>query len=181
MIPAARRLDEATNAREKLMETGWRLHGISLGLLILRVGLGAYLFTHGWPKLQMLLAGEGGQFADPMGVGPTASLFLIMSAEVFCAALVIVGLGTRFFAIPIVIGMGVAAFVAHGDDPWTMGAAAELYAAGEADSWASKEPALLYFIPFAALIFTGPGRFSLDTVISVLWRGRQGDAPQEEE
>jgi uncharacterized membrane protein YphA (DoxX/SURF4 family) len=29
----------------------------------------------------------------------------------------------------------------------------------------SKEPALLYLIPFLALIFTGPGRISIDELI----------------
>jgi uncharacterized membrane protein YphA (DoxX/SURF4 family) len=42
---------------------------------------------------------------------------------------------------------------------------ARLFVAKEAQSWASKEPAFLYMIPFLTLIFTGPGRFSLDALI----------------
>jgi putative oxidoreductase len=41
--------------------------------------------------------------------------------------------------------MLVAAFVVHGDDPWS-----------------KKELALLYAIPFLTLGLTGPGRFSID-------------------
>jgi uncharacterized membrane protein YphA (DoxX/SURF4 family) len=37
--------------------------------------------------------------------------------------------------------------------------------AGTAESWASKEPALLYLVAFLALIFTGAGRYSLDALI----------------
>jgi len=62
----------------------------------------------------------------------------------------ILGLGTRFAAIPVVIAMGVAALVVHANDPLLMG------------QGASKEPALLYAIPFLALVFTGGGRFSVD-------------------
>jgi putative oxidoreductase len=77
---------------------------------------------------------------------------------------VIVGLATRLAAIPVVIAMAVAAFVAHGADPWSMEKAAMAFFAGESKSWASKEPALLFLIPFLALAFTGAGRFSLDAV-----------------
>jgi uncharacterized membrane protein YphA (DoxX/SURF4 family) len=63
--------------------------------------------------------------------------------------------------------MAVAAFVAHRDDPWTSQAAAQAFRAGTSKSWSSKEPALLYLIPFLALIFTGAGRYSLDHLI---WR-----------
>jgi len=47
----------------------------------------------------------------------------------------------------------VAAVAVNGADPWMMGAGR------------SKEPALLYLVPFLALVFTGPGRFSIDALI----------------
>ena len=138
----------------------------AVGLLILRLGIGGYMLTHGWGKLQMLLAGEFGALGDPIGIGSTASLVLMVLAEFICALLVMIGLGTRLAAVPVVIGMSVAAFVAHGGDPWTMGQAARLFMAGETDFPASKEPALLYLIVFLALICIGPGRFSLDALVS---------------
>src|SRR5687767_3778808 len=95
----------------------------SIGLLILRLGVGGYMLTHGWGKLQMLLAGKFDEFADPIGLGNQLSLILMVKAEFFCALLVMLGFATRLAAIPIVFGMGVAAFVVHANDPWTMGKA----------------------------------------------------------
>ncbi|MEX2219186.1 MAG: DoxX family protein [Phycisphaerales bacterium] len=126
----------------------------SAGLLILRVGIGGYMMTHGWGKVQMVLAGEFDKFpADPIGVGPNASLVLAALAEFVCAGLVVIGLGTRFAAAPVVFTMAVAAFVVHGSDP--------LLASGGR----SKEPALIFMIVFLSLIFTGAGRLSLDALI----------------
>lgn len=134
----------------------------SIGLLILRLGVGGYMVTHGLGKLKMLLAGEGAKMGDPIGMGPELSLMAVTGAEFFCALLVIVGFATRFAAAPVVFAMGVAAFVVHKSDPWTMAAGG-----------ANKEPALLFLIPFLALIFTGAGRFSIDHLILSRWRARR--------
>ena len=119
-----------------------------IGLLILRVGIGVFMLAaHGWGKLANF--GElAGTFPDPIGLGSTVSLVLVIFAEVLCALLVVLGLGTRFAAVPLLVTMLVAAFVVHADDPWSR-----------------KEFALLYAIPFLTLIFTGGGRFALDSLI----------------
>lgn len=143
----------------------------SIGLLILRVGVGGFMLTHGWGKLKMLMAGDFAQFGDPIGLGPQASLVLVVGAEFFGALLVVLGLATRFAALTVVVAMAVAAFVAHAADPWSMETAAMQFMSGASKSWASKEPALLYLIPFLALVFTGAGRVSLDAVIGNHWRG----------
>ncbi|MCR4315341.1 MAG: DoxX family protein [Planctomycetes bacterium] len=122
----------------------------SIGLLALRLGAGAWLLTHGYPKFQKVLAGEFDQFGDPIGLGTGLSLFLIMFAEFFCTIFVALGIGARLFAFPIVFGMCVAAFVAHGDDPWS-----------------KREPSLMFAIVYFALIFTGAGRFSLDNLLGI--------------
>jgi putative oxidoreductase len=137
----------------------------SIGLLILRLGMGGLMLTHGWSKLQMALAGDFDKFGDPIGLGSAASLVLVVFAEFVCAILVMVGLATRFAAVPVVVAMGVAAFVAHGSDPWTMEEAARRFMAGEAEFWGSKQPALMYLAPFLAIVFTGAGRFSIDGLI----------------
>lgn len=147
----------------------------SIGLLILRVGIGGFMVTHGWSKLQMLRAGQFEMMGDPIGLGPQASLVLIMLAELVCAALVAVGLTTRLAAVPIVFGMAVAAFVAMDSAPWTMGEAARLFFAGETDFPMAKEMPLLFLIPFLALIFTGPGALSLDALIASRRRGGRAD------
>ena len=131
----------------------------SLGLLVLRLGAGGFMLSHGWGKLQMLIAGNFDQFADPIGLGKTMSLILIVVAEALCAALVMIGLATRLAAVPTVIAMAVAAFVVHANDPWTM-----------QQEGGSKEPALLFLTAFLTLFFTGAGRFSLDALIGPRFR-----------
>lgn len=143
---------------------------LSTGLLILRIGFGGYLMTHGWGKMLKVIAGDF-TFGDPIGIGPAASLVLVAFAEFVCALLVLIGLGTRFAAIPVIIAMGVAAFVAHAADPWTMGEAARRFMSGESQSWASKQPALMYLIAYLALVFTGAGIYSIDHLIAARRRG----------
>ncbi len=119
--------------------------GRDLGLFALRAGTGAMmLFGHGLGKFAKL--GDGPiQWADPIGIGPAASLYLALFAEVVCSALLALGLVTRFAALNLLITMLVAALIVHGDDPWK-----------------KQEFALMYALPFFALMLTGPGRISLD-------------------
>jgi putative oxidoreductase len=138
-------------------------------LLILRLGIGGFLLTHGLGKLKMLLAGGFGKFGDPIGLGPVASLILVTTSEFLCAILVMLGLATRVAAALPVISMSVAAFVAHAGNPWTSEKGYLLFMSGQAKTWFSKEPALLYLIAMLTLAFTGAGRFSLDDLI---WRHR---------
>src|SRR4029453_19208775 len=99
---------------------------------------------------------------DPIGIGSVPSLVLVTFAEFLCALLVMLGLGTRFAAMPVVISMGVAAFVAHANDPWSSETAAMAFFGGQSKTWFSKEPALIFLIIFLALAFTGAGALSLD-------------------
>lgn len=122
----------------------------SIGLLVLRLGVGLMmLLAHGWGKL-VGFSDLAEKFPDPLGIGPTTTLVLAIFAEVVCALLIVVGLGTRFAAVPLLVTMLVAAFVVHADDPW-----------------ARQEFALLYAIPFLTLVFTGGGRFALDSVVKI--------------
>ncbi len=120
----------------------------SLGLLVLRLGAGGFLLAaHGWGKL-IGFSDLLGRFPDPIGLGPGVSLTLAVFAEALCSLLLVLGLGTRFAAVPPLITMLVAAFVVHGGDPWS-----------------KKELALLYAIPFLTLILTGGGRFALERFV----------------
>lgn len=132
----------------------------SIGLLILRLGAGGLMATHGWGKLQMLLAGNFSKFSDPIGLGKGPSLVLATGAEFFCSLLVAAGLATRLAAAPVAFTMGVAAFVHHASDPL-----------------ATKEPALVYLAVFVALMFTGPGALSLDAVLLPRLRSRKAPRP----
>lgn len=119
-----------------------------LGLLVLRLGTGALMLGgHGLGKFARLTA-DPVVFSDPLGVGPTASLALAILGEVVGSTLILLGLGTRIGALLLITTMGVAAFVVHAADPWPR-----------------QELALLYALPALALLFTGPGRLSLDHVL----------------
>jgi len=118
---------------------------LSFGLLLLRVGAGLMLMTHGIGKVMRLVEGGGGEWADPIGLGPLPSLALAAFAEFLCALLVVLGVKTRWFAVPPVITMAVAAFVAKAGQPF-----------GE------RELALVYLVAFLALVFTGGGDWSFD-------------------
>lgn len=106
------------------------------------------MLTHGYPKLEKLLAGGEIQFFDFMGIGAAASLALAVFAEVICSVLLALGLGTRLASIALAITMGVAAFLRHAEDPF-----------------AKKEQALLYLLIFLTLLVFGPGRYSLDSML----------------
>lgn len=115
-----------------------------IGLAVLRILPSAFLLSHGIPKLQKLLNGDF-EFADPIGIGATPSLFLAVIGEVICPILVIIGYKTRWATLPILTLMAVAAFIVHGSDPFGI-----------------KELALLYLVCFAVIMLLGPGRYSID-------------------
>lgn len=124
-----------------------------IGLLLLRIGFGSYmLFGHGWSKTMKLLSGDF-QFASVLGMPESISLGLAVLGEALCCLLIIVGFKTRLAAIPAAITMFVAAFVAHGNDPWF---------AANANGGGSKEMAMLYLIAFAGIALLGAGKYSLD-------------------
>lgn len=115
------------------------------GLLLLRIAGSGLLLTHGIPKLMNYFGEDPIQFGNPIGIGSGPSHFLVMFAEVFCASLVLIGLKTRWAAIPVVIAMLVAAFVAHAADPI-----------------GTKEKSLLFAAIFMSIFLMGPGRYSFD-------------------
>ncbi len=121
----------------------------SWGLLVMRItfGLGMAI-GHGLPKLQKFSDIQS-SFADPLGIGSTASLASAVLVEVLFGLLFALGLLTRVSTLPLIFTMGVAAFLVHGADP--------LFAKGP-----SKEMALLYLLAYVAVLITGPGKYSID-------------------
>jgi putative oxidoreductase len=120
---------------------------IDISLLILRIGFGGtMLFAHGMPKL-LSFSERMDQFPDPFGVGSPISLGMAIFAEVFCAAAVMLGLWTRFAAIPLIVTMSVAAFQIHAADPF-----------------GKKELAIMYLFAYLALAASNGGKFALDRI-----------------
>ncbi len=118
----------------------------SIGLLILRVGVALLMMTHGFAKLSNFSAMSA--MFDPIGLGGAFSLSLVIFAEVLCSIALLVGLFTRAAMIPLIINFLVAVFVAHGSDPLAV-----------------KEPAIFYLVTYIAILFTGPGKYSIDWYI----------------
>lgn len=121
---------------------------VEIGLFFLRAVIGSLMIMHGFGKFQNLVAGQTG-FLDPIGIGPTASLVLVVVAEFFCAILLVIGAFTRLALVPLIFTMLVAFFIFHGSDPLP-----------------DKELALIYLVCFMALFITGPGRYSLDYLLN---------------
>jgi len=116
-------------------------------LLLLRLWFGgSMLFLHGWGKVTSF-SERMDKFADPFGIGSTASLTLVVFAEFVCAGLLMLGLFTRAAAVVCAITMAVAFAHAHG---------MKLSGPG------NGELAFLFLGAFVALFLAGAGRFSID-------------------
>jgi putative oxidoreductase len=116
-----------------------------VALLILRAGVSLLMMTHGWGKLEKLLAGGEIEFYDFIGLGPKISLVLTVLGEFIAPIFILFGLFTRWAALPVIITMGVAAFMVHAGDP-----------VGD------REGSLMYLICYLAILMLGPGAFSVD-------------------
>ncbi len=124
------------------------LYNSDLGLLIFRLFVGlAMAFSHGLGKMpppEQLIAG-----VESMGFPMAIAFAWAAALSEFIGALFLAsGLFTRIAASFIGFTMGVAAFIAHGADPF-----------------AKKEMALLYLTASVMFIFTGAGKYSLDSII----------------
>lgn len=130
---------------KKSLSAGNYPNNISMALLFLRAIAGVFMLTHGYPKFLMLFSDGPIHFADPIGIGETASLILAMFAEFFCSIFLIFGLATRFSALTLLITMLVAGLIVHGPD-----------------AFSSKEMSLLYASIYLAILITGAGKYSVD-------------------
>ena len=83
-----------------------------------------------------------------LGLGGHVSLALVVMSEFFGSLCVMAGLFTRWASFSIVFTMLVAAFIAHGADPF-----------------AKKELAVLYAAAFLVFAVAGGGKYSLDSLI----------------
>lgn len=130
---------------------GWK-GGSSFGLLVLRLIVGAAFVLHGWPKIQNPTGWMGDR------VHPILQLASAL-AEFGGGIALVLGFLTPIVAGALAINMAVALFLVHfpqGD-------------AFVAKGGGSYELPLAYFGVMVALLFVGPGRFSLD---AMLWKPR---------
>jgi putative oxidoreductase len=125
-----------------------------LGLVAMRIALGAVMIVHGYPKVTGIHNVE--KFFSSIGL-PWWSAYLSAGAEFFGGILIIIGLLTRPVAFAQLIDMVVAIAKVH----WKHGLVAE----GN-----YQLPMTLASLSLA-LIFFGAGPIALDAIIS---RGRGG-------
>ncbi|MGO1585469.1 DoxX family protein [Mesonia sp.] len=125
--------------------TNLNLPKTDFALLLFRIAIGGMMLVHGIPKLLQLFSGEEIVFADPIGIGATATLALSVIAEVICSVLIIIGLGTRLAVIPLIINMAVAVLIFHATD-----------------GFQAQELGALYLICYLVLFYTGSGKYSFD-------------------
>jgi putative oxidoreductase len=121
----------------------------SFALLIVRVVVGVFMLTHGIQKFTMLFADGPVHFADPIGLGETTTLVLVLFAELVCPALLLLGLATRFVCLPLIINMFVIVFIVHSPD-----------------GFQKQELPALYLTIYLLLLVTGSGKYSIDHLIS---------------
>jgi len=121
----------------------------SVGILILRVVAGGMMIAaHGWGKYTAF-DDKVDKFGDPLGIGPKWSLICTILTEVVCSGLLIIGLGTRVASAALLFTFGVIVLLVHGQD-----------------TIVDRELPILYLSIYAALLATGPGTFSLDSILA---------------
>ena len=119
----------------------------SVLLLVMRIVIGVLFMSHGvakWAAFETLAM----TFPDPLGVGSTISLLLVIFAEVVCSVGFILGAAYRLCLIPMIATMAVAFFVIHAGDPFV-----------------HRELSLMYLVIFVIMFFAGPGYLSFDSTL----------------
>ncbi|MFM1793130.1 MAG: hypothetical protein RLZZ252_1484 [Bacteroidota bacterium] len=136
------------NLNKYLLSDDYQMHNNDakkdILLLFVRIIAAVLMMTHGYPKMEKLLAGGEIKFYNFMWTGPTISLALCVLGELIAPIFVILGYKFRLACFLLVFTMFVAAFGAHFSDPLS-----------------EKEHSLLYYLLFLVLMQSGPGRYSL--------------------
>lgn len=121
---------------------------IDVALLVLRVAIGVLMLNHGIPKIKKLISPEPIHFFSTFGLSERNSLIVAAFVEVFFSTLLILGLGTRIAAIPLLLTMIIAAFHTLKSFPFD-----------------KKEVPVLYLLIYITILLGGSGKFSLDYII----------------
>lgn len=124
-----------------------------VALLVLRVvGILPMFIKHGIEKI-FTFSAMSPHFADPIGIGPVPSLVCAMIADSICTILMVLGLFTRWAALISFTNLMVAwIFVHH-----------FLFMGKNSDH---GELIVIYLAATLTLFFSGPGKYSVDYLIS---------------
>lgn len=123
----------------------------SLVLLLARIIFGFLFLSHGIAKWNIYF-GSSENFPDPIGLGATLSMWLVLFAEIICSLGFMIGALYRLCLIPMIFTMCIAFFVIHAND-----------------TLAIKELSLIYLTIFVLLYITGPGKYSIDAILKRIY------------
>jgi len=132
---------------------------LDLGLLLIRVIIGVLMAFYGYEKFihfnEMAASDFWAKNVNFLGFTGKVPLALTVFAELFCSILLLIGLLTRWSLVPLIICMG-----------YIIVAVADLNIINSGENGTEVNPAFLYFVIYIALLLTGPGKYSLDYLIS---------------
>ncbi len=132
---------------KRLFSIKYSDNAVNLAAFLLRLAAGGLIIPHGYSKL-ISFASKSATFSDPFGIGHPTSMALVIFAEFFCGVFLVLGLFTRLACIPLIITMLVIVFQIH-----------------HGDIFKTAEKPTLFLVSYLALLFIGPGKFSLDRLI----------------
>ena len=133
---------------KRIFSTRYSAGAFNVGMLLFRIAIGALMMMHGYDKL-VHFDKYAGEFMNFMGLGTKVSLSLCIFAEFFCSILLILGFFTRLATIPLIITMCVIVFQV-----------------GKGDVFGKAEIGALYLAGYILILFIGPGKASVDGLIS---------------
>lgn len=128
------------------------------GLLIIRLIIGSLMAFFGYEKLihfnEMAASDFWANNVSFLGMKGGVPLALTIFAELFCSVFLILGLFTRFSLIILAFCMGYIFIVIFPGSILEKG-----------ENGYKFDEAFLYFVFYIGLLFTGPGKYSLDSRI----------------
>ena len=130
-----------------------RTYNSAWALAVLRIVTGIVFLMHGWQKLALMGVGGFAGFLGQLGIpGAEIAAVVVTAVEVIGGLALILGIGTRWVAIPLAFDMLVALFTVH-------------LPAGFFASEGGYELVLLLLAASVALILGGSGALALENVV----------------
>jgi len=130
---------------------------LDFGILLIRLIIGLLMAFYGYEKLihfqEMAVSDFWAKNVSFLGLKGSFPLALTIFAEFFCSLLLILGLFTRLSLLPLLFCMAYIFIVIF---PFSI--------INKGDNGMEMNTAFLYFIIYAGLFYTGPGKYSLDAL-----------------
>lgn len=133
---------------KQLFSTRINNGSFNTAMLLIRIIAGGLMLHHGYSKIEGFNSMKE-SFMNFLHLGSQVTLCLVIFAEFFCAALLILGLFTRVAAFVLLINMAVIIFMVF-----------------NMDFYGKAELACLYTACYLSLLLCGPGKISIDSMIS---------------